>query len=421
MHPLSNAFESIDKISSSAAQTDPSSLLVQPPIATPVAKDNNPVTSSTIVPSSMSTSTSPLVSSQAASTSNVTMTISNNLPTFKGLANERPIQFLNDFELRASALVGNDDTALLKMIQQSLSEGALIWFGQLQKSFDRIMTWSDFKVRFSERYHTSIKTQNLRTELRLLFQGDHENILDYFDRLKALMHEIDPEGSENWLKHKFIQKLRFDIRARLDIDTHLPVRDIVRKAQLIESNIEQQKLDEKFKSAIRQEKRNLTSFTTNNLSVPSDCRQQSPTGSNTQSFVDNNYRHRHNNTNATDDHQHTYSSQRRDVSPRTSYPTSNRSLHSNSNFHSSRPNSVDATPVNPTSLNQRTRWWCQHCQRSGHSWERCPHNPEGVNYRRNSSSVNPALSSTTSGSTPSSRSSSFHRATSSSQGNDHGR
>ncbi|CAF5229969.1 unnamed protein product, partial [Rotaria magnacalcarata] len=80
---------------------------------------------------------------------------------------------------------------------------------------------------------TSRSSQSLRTELRLLFQDDNENTLDYFERLKTLMTEIDPECSDHWLKHKFIQKLRSDIRTRLDVDINLPIRDIVRKSQNI--------------------------------------------------------------------------------------------------------------------------------------------------------------------------------------------
>jgi len=140
------------------------------------------------------------------------MALNNNLPTFKGLTHQRPIQFINDFEIRAFALVGNNHSLLLHTVQQVLSDGALIWFGQLQKSSDRLTTWPDFKNRFYERYHASAKVRDLRIELRLLFQGDNESTLDYFDRLKILMTKIDPDYNDNWIKHKFIQKLRSGIR-----------------------------------------------------------------------------------------------------------------------------------------------------------------------------------------------------------------
>ncbi|CAF4256731.1 unnamed protein product [Rotaria magnacalcarata] len=124
-----------------------------------------------------------------------TMNLNNNLPTFK-------------------TLISSTDSLLRQTVQQVLLDGALTWFGQLQKSPDRVITWKDFKLRFYERNHTSAKIQSLRTELRLLFRSDDEYTLDYFERLKMLMPEIDPE---------------------CDVGINLPIRDIVRKSQNIES------------------------------------------------------------------------------------------------------------------------------------------------------------------------------------------
>src|SRR3954470_17383718 len=93
------------------------------------------------------------------------------------------------------------------------------------------------------------------------------------------MLEIDSSCKDTWIKHKFIQKLRSDIRTRLDIDLNSSIRDIVRKAQYVESNIEQQKVDEKLKLAANQEKKSLPSLVTNNLSISTDPRQPSLTNS----------------------------------------------------------------------------------------------------------------------------------------------
>ncbi|CAF4311885.1 unnamed protein product, partial [Rotaria magnacalcarata] len=71
----------------------------------------------------------------------------------------------------------------------------------MQRSSDRVHTWEEFRIRFYERYRTQARIQHFRTELRLLFQGDNENPLDYFERLKTLMIEIDPECTDQWLKH----------------------------------------------------------------------------------------------------------------------------------------------------------------------------------------------------------------------------
>jgi hypothetical protein len=195
------------------------------------------------------------------------MTINHNLPTFKGLTNDRPIQFLNDFEIRASALVGYNDSQLLQTVHQVLSDGALTWFSQLQHTSDRVTTWVTFKQRFLERYHTATQIITLRSELRLLFQGDTESTLDYYERLKTLIAEIDPDYRETWIKYKFLQKLRPDIRSRLDHDHHLPIRELVRRAQHIESTMEQQKVDDKLRLAAALQKKPLVNLLTNNSSL----------------------------------------------------------------------------------------------------------------------------------------------------------
>ena len=133
----------------------------------------------------------------------------------------------------------------------------------------------DFKSRFYQRYYTAVNVHNLRTELRLLFQGDKESTLDYFDRLKTLLVEIDPDCSDQYIKRKFVQKMRSDIRSRFDVDINLSISEFVRAAQIIESNIEQQKIDEKLKCAIQQEKKHPSIFLSNNLSTSTSHRRSS--------------------------------------------------------------------------------------------------------------------------------------------------
>ena len=425
-----NALSSPIIISNSASIPPvlPPNVISAPPIVStpaPITFHSSDAISPFIKPS-IPTLLTPLPNSTPSS--NFTMTLNNNLPTFKGLAHERPIQFLTDFEIRASALVGNNDALLLQTVQQVLSDSALTWLGQLQRTPDRITTWSEFKTRFYERYHTPTKIQNLRTELRLLFQNDKESTLDYFERLKTLMVEIDPQCSDNWLKHKFIQKLRSDIRSRLDIDINLSVRDIVRKAQNIESNIEQQQVDEKLKLAANQEKKNIPNVVTNNLSMntpirrplsPSPAISSSPphynndnerSSSNTPHINSSNYRNNYNNNNHNNNINNT-------THNNSNQNNNNRRNNSNHSFRSDNYNTRRQPGNNDRrSTNQSTRWWCPHCQRHGHSWERCPHNPDGINYRRypppndsSSSTPRPPQSSNYSSPPASSTSPSSHR------------
>ncbi|CAF1582946.1 unnamed protein product [Rotaria magnacalcarata] len=84
-------------------------------------------------------------------------------------------------------------------IQNLLSDNH-IHSSQMQRFIERNYSCEEFKVRFYETYRTSVKIQHFRTEGCLLFQGDNEHMLDYFERLKTLMVEIDPECNDQWLK-----------------------------------------------------------------------------------------------------------------------------------------------------------------------------------------------------------------------------
>ena len=122
-----------------------------------------------------------------------------------------------------------------------------------------------FSIDIAHQQHC--ETFEVRSELRIFFQGDTESTSDYFERLKTLATEIDPQYSENWFQYKFLQKLQSDIRSRLDLDANLSLSDVVRKALSVESNIEQQNIDEKLKQAALKENQNTSTTSTNNLSI----------------------------------------------------------------------------------------------------------------------------------------------------------
>ena len=81
------------------------------------------------------------------------------------------------------------------------------------------------------------------------------------------MIEIDPQYSENWLKCKFLQKLRSDIRSRFERDTNLSLRELFSEAQSIEFTYEQQEIEKKLKQAVMQEKQDTATISTNNLFI----------------------------------------------------------------------------------------------------------------------------------------------------------
>ncbi|CAF5214460.1 unnamed protein product, partial [Rotaria magnacalcarata] len=116
--------------------------------------------------------------------------------------------------------------------------------------------------------------------------------------------EIDPDCNDQWVKSKFIQKLRPDIRTRFDDDINLSIREVVRKAQAIETSIERQKIDEKLRIAASQENNNSTSFIANNISFDPVIRQRSlPVPTNTISSVQPNIYHHNNDPHPFDNNQ----------------------------------------------------------------------------------------------------------------------
>ncbi|CAF3343635.1 unnamed protein product [Rotaria socialis] len=273
------------------------------------------------------------------------------------------------------------------------------------------------------------------------------------------MTEIDPDCSDHWLKHKFIQKLRSNIRTRLYVDINLPIRDIVRKSQNIESSIEQQKVDEKLKLVANQEKKNIPSLLTNNLSINSNNHQplsSPPTNNlsssrytsdnifsthntsnlntynnqnnlnnnsnnnynfrpnreknyNNLSYVNNfnkptnqynnNYNNNNNNNNNNNQNHNNKNNPNR-INRNSNYNnnTNHNSIgnhprsilnsynSSNNSTRSRPPQSTNLDNGNRSSTSKTTRLWCSHCQRHGHSYERCSSNPDSINYRPNSSS-----------------------------------
>ncbi|CAF5005601.1 unnamed protein product, partial [Rotaria socialis] len=166
----------------------------------------------------------------------------NNLPKFKGSADERPVGFLSEFEIRTATLVEKNDTLLIITCR------------------------------------------------------DNERTMDFLERLKSLMIEIDPNCNEEWLIRKFVEKIRFDIRARLDFDANLTMRELIKKILTIESNIDELKIVEDLRRTALQKRKPPISITTNNISFIDSSDQYAPSSSNKPTDHKQNYnQHSHNN------------------------------------------------------------------------------------------------------------------------------
>ncbi|CAF2080751.1 unnamed protein product [Rotaria magnacalcarata] len=290
--------------------------------------------------------------------------------------------------------------------------------------------------------------------------------MDFLERLKSLMIEIDPNCNEEWLIRKFVEKIRLDIRARLYFDANLTMRDLIKKILTIESNIDELKIVEDLRRTALQKKKAPVSITTNNISFIDSSDQYAASSSNrpTDHKQNCNQHSRNNSKNSFDNNRNRISAHNTDPSisimhrsndfnkqqntknMNNNHHNNNRSNNNNNNnndqnnnysshdfnsnndqynnrsninnfnnnctdeYHSNRydnhghatksqrptmtfnKNSTRTTATANSSNNYKTRWWCPHCERHGHSWERCPFNTESINYRSNSTSCHfPAI------------------------------
>ncbi|CAM4842289.1 unnamed protein product [Rotaria magnacalcarata] len=132
------------------------------------------------------------------------------------------------------------DEYLRRAVQQSLSETAHTWYIQTQQE-QLFNSWRQFKQLCIRRFRTSEKIESSRGRSYSLWQSDNELTADYFELLKSLKSEIEPQTSTVYIKRKFLQKLRKHIRDKMSLGFTSSLSDFVQKAIEIESSIIQQK------------------------------------------------------------------------------------------------------------------------------------------------------------------------------------
>jgi hypothetical protein len=300
-----------------------------------------------------------------------TMSLTNALPSFSGKETEMPTKFITEFEIRASGLVGTNDSYLLRAVQQVLSDTALTWFVQQQQELP-ITTWSQFKQLFLQRFRTPNRIESLRNRLRILWQGDNEPTLDYFERMKVLVSEIEPTNSNEYLKRKFLQKLRKDIREKMPVGLTSTLSDLLQKAIDIETNIIQYKIDDKLREAQNEENQNkYQSITVNNLfNVPESNSSHLPSAHIQDSYNNyaDNYNYNKNQNSSDDKYSNTFiHSATSSFGPTKVQDTS----------HFTRP-IVDRNVKVKSKNNNR---WCTFCSSTSHTWFHCYSNPNGPNFQ----------------------------------------
>ena len=167
-----------------------------------------------------------------------------------------PTKFITEFELHSFSLFAYHDEYFLRAVKQVLSDTALICLLQLQQEFP-ITTWNEFKQVFLKRFHTPDNIESLCTSsTSSLTRGDNQSTSHYFERFKLLVSEMEPTHSLNYFKRKFFEKLRNDTRSQMPIalSSSSSFSVLVQKAIEIDTNIIQQKINDKLRIAYSKKK-----------------------------------------------------------------------------------------------------------------------------------------------------------------------
>lgn len=137
------------------------------------------------------------------------ISLADSLPKFSGKIYEMPIKFITQFQLCVTNLFGSNEQYLLGTIQQCLFDNALTWYILVNQE-QSINSWAQFKTLFICRFREPVKIEYLRDQLRSMWQADDESSVDFYERIKMLISEIDPQASPDYIKRKFLEKLRKD-------------------------------------------------------------------------------------------------------------------------------------------------------------------------------------------------------------------
>ncbi|CAF3381785.1 unnamed protein product [Rotaria socialis] len=176
------------------------------------------------------------------------------------------------------------------------------------------------------------------------------------------MSEIEPQTSTDYIKRKFLQKLRKDIRDKMSLGLTSSLSDLVQKAIEIESSIIQQKIDDKLRDVHKDNNINKqTSATVNNLYNDT---QFNPSATTTATYHKNTSHNNSNNNFNYDNTQNHHADNKysRTFSNSTTLPSRSSQIQNKIQTHEQNPNRN--TKVRFRNNNR----WCSFCPTTSHNW-----------------------------------------------------
>ncbi|XP_040368814.1 uncharacterized protein LOC121051044 isoform X2 [Rosa chinensis] len=140
------------------------------------------------------------------------------LPTFHGMASERPYDHIIEFDAICSTMHLGGLTLeglKLRLFPFSLKDQACTWFHKLKPR--SILSWADMQRVFLNAYYPHHRTTYMRDRLTKFFQEDNETFYDALERFKDIELGCPHHGLTKWLLcESFYNGLIIDDRRRLD-------------------------------------------------------------------------------------------------------------------------------------------------------------------------------------------------------------
>lgn len=130
-------------------------------------------------------------------------------PIFHGASNECPVAHLSRFAKVCRANNVKSIDMMMKIFPVTLDSEASLWFDLNIEPYFSSLTWEEIQSSFLQAYNRIDLTEQLRTELMMINQGEEESIRSYFLRLQWILNRWPEHGLiDNLLKGIFIDGLR---------------------------------------------------------------------------------------------------------------------------------------------------------------------------------------------------------------------
>ncbi|KAJ9189546.1 hypothetical protein P3X46_000826 [Hevea brasiliensis] len=164
------------------------------------------------------------------------------VPDFdKYTGNSDPRIHLATYIAKMSALT-EDDKLLVHFFHESLSEAALRWCIQLDRS--KLRSWKDLADAFLKQYKFNCDVAPTRRDLQNLVQRDRESFKEYAPRWREKAAEVYPPVTDNELYSLFIETLKAPYFNLMIGNTSNSFSDIIQVSERIEANLRMGRLQE---------------------------------------------------------------------------------------------------------------------------------------------------------------------------------